>query len=230
MRRIPLLVLLLGLVQATAATEAPQYNRVTLNEAAQTEVENDLLVAVLSAQAEGRDAAAPADEVNRTIDWAVQMVKAQPTVRIQTLGYQTQPIYDKGAIRGWRVQQSLRLEGEDTRLLGELIARLQERLLVGSVGYELSDARRRERISALTALALQRFQARAEHVTQSLHRADYRLVRINIADAHDRPMPLARGMTMSSAAAEAAVAPMRLEAGTQTLVVTVDGEIELSEP
>ena len=140
MRRIPLLVLLLGLVQATAATEAPQYNRVTLNEAAQTEVENDLLVAVLSAQAEGRDAAAPADEVNRTIDWAVQMVKAQPTVRIQTLGYQTQPIYDKGAIRGWRVQQSLRLEGEDTRLLGELIVQRRGRALHGADDDEVGHA------------------------------------------------------------------------------------------
>ena len=40
------------------------YNRVNLNESAQTEVDNDLMIAVMTAQAEGSDAAAPADEVN----------------------------------------------------------------------------------------------------------------------------------------------------------------------
>ena len=79
------LIIALFPFSALAHSEKPQYNRVSLNESAQTEVDNDLLVAVLFAQAEGRDAPAPADEVNRMMDWAVAMAKSHAGVKVQTL-------------------------------------------------------------------------------------------------------------------------------------------------
>jgi len=227
---LPLLlfVLLVSGLHAAHAEPPPQYNRVSLNESAQAEVENDLLVAVLFAQAEDREAAAPADAVNRAIDWAVNLARSHPEVKVQTLGYHTQAIYNKNQIRGWRVSQSLRLESPDSRLLGDLIAQLQEQLQVQSVTYEVSDEQRRANLDELTAAALQRFQQRATHIAGTLGRAGYRIVRININDGHNGPVPIARGMMME-AAADAAVAPARIEAGTQQITVSVNGEIELSE-
>ena len=212
----------------TLSAEQPQYNRVSLNESAETEVDNDLMVAVLFAQAEGRDAVTPADQVNREIDWALGTAKGVPAVKVQTLGYQTQAVYDKNSVRGWRVMQSLRLESTDGRALGDLVATLQSRLQVMSIAYELSDSQRRSRLDELTATALDRFQARAEHVAKTLKRSGFRLARLNIDDSGDRPMPLARGMTMAAAPMEASVAPVRLEAGTRKIAVTVSGEIELN--
>ena len=225
---IPALMLALFTGNAFAHPETPQYNRVSLNESAQTEVDNDLLVAVLFAQAEGKDAAMPADEVNRIVDWAVNLAKSHPEVKVQTLGYQSSAIYNKSNIRGWRVNQSLRLESRDSRLLGDLVARLQEQLKVKSIGYQVSDEQRRKQLDNLTAEALARFQDRAEHIAKSLGRSAYRVVRLNINDSRQNPMPMARGMAME-ASADGGVAPARIEAGTQKMTISVNGEIELSE-
>ncbi len=227
--RLPLLTALLATVFCTAATaqpEAPVYNRVNLSESAHAEIANDRLVVIMSAQAEGADAATPADEVNRMMDWAMSMLKDLPEVKVQTLDYRSNAIHDKQTIRGWRVKQSLRMEGSDNRLLGDLVGMLQGQLQVQSIGYQVSDERRRERLEGLTREALERFQARARHIAESLGRDGYRIVRIHIRDGQQVPVPVARGML---AEASTAVASARLEAGTQQMSVSVNGEIELTE-
>ncbi|HOP15420.1 MAG TPA: SIMPL domain-containing protein [Gammaproteobacteria bacterium] len=231
MRLIPITALSIALyaTSAIAHNEPPQYNRVHLDESARAEVDNDLLVVVLSAQAEGRDASAPADEVNRLMDWAVNLSRSHPDVKLQTLGYQTHAVYNKDKIRGWRVSQSLRLESRDNRLLGDLVAKLQAQLHVQSLGYEVSDEQRRGHLDELTATAITRFQARAKHIAGALGRTGFRLVNLQINDSRNRPMPLARGMMMEAATADFSVAPATIEAGTQELTVSVSGEIELSE-
>jgi predicted secreted protein len=225
---LPALLLLLSFSATLAAhQEAPVYNRISLNASAEQDVDNDLLVVVLFAQAEGSNAAAPADEVNRAMDWAVSVAKSHPAIKLQTLGYNTQPIYNKSAIRGWRVQQSLRLESRDSRLLGDLIGQLQERLRVQSIGYQVSDERRRDHLGTLTGTALQRFTERAAEIARALGRSGFQIVRLNIDDGRHGPAPVMRGMMME-AQADMAVAPARIEAGTQTMTVSVSGEIELN--
>jgi predicted secreted protein len=227
--RLPLHTALLATVFCTAAIaqpEAPVYNRVNLSESAHTDIANDRLVVIMYAQAEGADAATPADEVNRMMDWAMSMLKDLSEVKVQTLDYRSDAIYDKETIRGWRVKQSLRMEGSDNRLLGDLVAMLQGQLHVQSIAYQVSDERRRERLEGLTREALERFQARARHIAESLGRDGYRIVRIHIRDGQQVPVPMARGML---AEASTAVASARLEAGTQQMSVSVDGEIELAE-
>lgn len=228
---LPILLALLALLAPTAiaGTTMPTYNRIQLGESARAEVENDLLVAVLFAQAEGREAATPADEVNRLIDWAVNLAKSHPEVKVQTLNYQTQPVYTKDKIRAWRVRQSLRLESRDSRVLGDLVGQLQESLQMESLSYQVSDELRRSHTESLTTTALQRFEARARHIAKTLGRSGYRIVQIRIDDAHRPPMPVARGMMFEAAMADAAPAPARIEAGTSEITVSVSGEIELSE-
>ena len=225
---VPIMLLLLAAPLAAHQDVLP-YNRISLNESAMIEVDNDLLVVMLFSQAEGRDAATPADEVNREIDWAINLAKSHPEIKVQTMGYNTQPVYSKNNIRGWRVNQSLRLESRDSRLLGDLIAKLQAQLQVQSIAYQVSDEQRRKYLDDLTAEALKRFNARAEHITKALGRSGFRIVQLHISDGQNRPMPMARGMMLESKA-DMAVAPARIEAGTQQMTVSVNGEIELSEP
>jgi predicted secreted protein len=148
---------------------------------------------------------------------------------VQTLNYQTNPVYTKDRIRAWRVRQALRLESRDSRLLGDLVGRLQESLQMESLSYQVSDAERRSRTEALTATALQRFEARARHIAETLGRSGYRIVQIRIDDDHRPPMPVARGVMFEAAMADSAPAPARIEAGTSEIGVRVSGEIELSE-
>jgi predicted secreted protein len=212
-----------------AADEPLPYNRISLDASAQAEVENDQLVAVLTAQAEGRDAATPADEINRQMDWAINVARSVPQVTAQTLGYSSQPIYDKQRIRGWRVSQSLRLQSDDATVMGDLVARLQEQLRVQSLSYQVSSGMRRQHIDSLTQEALQRFQQRAAAIAKALDRSGYRLVRLQVNDGHHRPAPMMRSVMMETASSDGAPAPARIEAGTQTLRVTINGEIELTE-
>mgnify|MGYP001552074413 CR=1 FL=1 len=220
------LLFLLSLVGAGAAYADPEitYNRVQLAESASAEVENDHLVVVMFAQSEGRDARQPADQVNQAIAWALATVERHAGIKAQTLAYQTSPVYKDGKVRGWRVRQSLRMEGTDNRLLGDLTGQLQERLAVQSVEYRPSEAQRRATVADLTDSALEHFTARAERITQTLGHRGYRLVRISIDDGESRPPPVMRAMV---AEARTSAAPATFAGGSQRLSVSVSGEIEL---
>lgn len=223
-----LVACLTPLSTATATETNPTFNRVTLNESAQRAVENDRLVVILFAQADGKQATPPADEVNRLMDWALAVANSHAEIEVQTEGYSSNPIYKDGRIRGWRVRQSLRLQGEDSRLIGDLAGQLQQKLSIQSIAYQLSDAQRRKHLGELTETALQRFQSRAAAIADALGRGSYRIVRLNINDNHRQPAPMMRAM-MAGVSADASPAPARIQTGTQLMLVNVSGEIELSE-
>lgn len=208
----------------TLVADPLTYNRVAFSESASTDVDNDVLSVVLFAQSEDQNPKEPADEVNQAIDWALALAAEHPQIGTQTLGYRTNPYFKDGKIRGWRVRQSLRLEGTDSQTLGDLTGRLQDRLAVQSVEYKVSDERRRKTIKALTDIAMGRFVTRAEQTATALGRNGYRLVRIDINDGQQGPPPMMRAMV---AEARGAPAPATFAAGTQRLTVSVTGEIEL---
>jgi predicted secreted protein len=148
-------------------------------------------------------------------------------VKVQTLDYETLPVYQKNVVTGWRVRQSLRLEGRDAAAVSELIGALQERLVLEHVAYEVSPEQRKAVEDRLIAEAIAHFEARARLVADGLKRRSYRLVELNV-DTGGGITPFPRQRAMSMAMAEAAPAPPALEAGTQTVTVGVSGEIELS--
>ena len=222
-------VLLLLSLPALTFADTPTFDRVSLSEQASTEVQNDQMVALLFAEYEGRDATPLADRVNRDIAAALALAGKTPGVEVRTQDYQTRPVYDKeGKIRAWRVRQSIRLESTDSKALGDLLGTLQERLKLQSVAYQVSPQQRRKHIDSVIQTALKRFQERAQLVADAFGRPHWRLVRLSINDGGPRPVPLMRANLMSEAAMKGA-APVPLEAGTATLEVSVNGEIELTD-
>ncbi|MEM6405017.1 MAG: SIMPL domain-containing protein [Pseudomonadota bacterium] len=209
------------------AAEAESYNRVSFSAEAQVEVQQDLLVAVLSAQREGRRADRLASEVNQIIQQAVAQVKQHSGIKVRTLSYQTYPIHDKKRKSRWRVSQRLRLESQDSQLLGAVLGKLQAELQLQSLDYRVSPAMQQQNQSALTQAALENFQQRAFEITRALGMKRYKLVRVNVNGGGQGlvPRPLRRERMMLASAD--AAAPVTLEAGTQRLSVTVNGEIEL---
>ncbi|MEL6710697.1 MAG: SIMPL domain-containing protein [Pseudomonadota bacterium] len=209
------------------AAEAESYNRASFSAEAQVEVQQDLLVAVLSAQREGRRADRLASEVNQIIQQAVAQVKQHSGIKVRTLSYQTYPIHDKKRKSRWRVSQRLRLESQDSQLLGAVLGKLQAELQLQSLDYRISPAMQQQNQSALTQAALKNFQQRAFEITRALGMKRYKLVRVNVNGGGQGlvPRPLRRERMMLASAD--AAAPVTLEAGTQRLSVTVNGEIEL---
>lgn len=200
------------------------YDRISLLVSASDEVDNDILEATLSVQREGSNPSLLSDEVNLAIQWAIGHAKKASGITLQTLGYQTNPIYRQQHLAAWRVRQSIRLESRDMTALSQLIGRLQERLAVDRVGYRISTQRRNAVEEGLITEAIARFQRRALLVAKQMGRADYRLVKmsINTRGAPVRPVMRAE----MSAMADTRTAPS-FEAGAQTVQVSISGTIEL---
>jgi len=224
-----MVLLFLGYLPLMAFAEegSSTYDRVSLGVSAGREVENDTLVALLYYQRQGRNTAEVADRVNRAIAWGVEQARQVEGVKIQTLDYQTYPVYEDGKLTGiWRVRQSLRLESRRVSTLSQLLGELQEKLAIQHIGYRLSDERRREAEDALTERAISRFRHKAMLVAQQFGASDFRIVSINISSSgsHGRPMPMMR--VMGAMESKTAAAPV-LEAGEQRVQVGIDGVVEL---
>lgn len=228
--RFWLFLLLILALPALADDTPPVYNRVTLSESASTEVQNDLMVATLLSQHEGRNATRLADQVNRETGAAIRIARATPGIEVRTQAYRTQPIYEKQRIKGWRVSQSIRLESRDSEVLGELLGRLQDSLKLQSVGYQVSPEQRRRHVDEVIQSALERFSRRAQLIASGLGKPHWRLVRLAVDDGGGRPVPVMRAeMMMADAPMARAAAPVPLEAGTARIDVRVSGEIELTD-
>lgn len=224
MKRIALALCLMATAATAWSDEAPlTYDRISLNASAEAPVENDILVAVLFAQAEGPTAAQLADDVNTRIAQALDQAKAEAGVKAQTLDYLTTPVYRNNRVDGWRVSQDIRLESPDAGALSDLVGRLQQQLSIRSVGYEVSPARWAEAEDALIGEAIANFSERARRVAEAFGRKNYRIVDAHISTGGPAPVMM-RGRAM---AMDAAPAPPSFDAGTQDVRVQVNGTIEL---
>ncbi|MEW8505871.1 MAG: SIMPL domain-containing protein [Candidatus Thiodiazotropha sp.] len=201
------------------------YDRIKLHSSASTEVENDTLIAVLYAQKEGSEPAELSDGVNRLIARAVNEVKLSEGVKVQTLGYQTSPIYQQQRLTGWRVRQSIRLESMHSDSLSQLLHSLQSSLALESIRYGISPPMRERVEEQLTLQAIDAFRKRAELVTKQFGRKRYRLVEMAI-ETSERPYQ-PRNMRANMMALERSAAAPTLEAGSQRVRVEISGTIEL---
>lgn len=208
---------------ASAAEETPRYNHIHFQVERNRAVDNDRMHAVLSTTAEDDNAARLADQINRTMDWALKTAKTKTKIEVRTGGYRTHPVYDKDKIRRWRATQELILEASDFAELGGLIGQLQERLQVTSINFSVSAEKRRAVEDDLITQSLEAFKLRAELVRKQFAAKGYRIVEVSINTGGGQPVPLMRGLAMESAS----VAPPAIEAGTSTLTLIAGGTIEL---
>lgn len=217
------LILLMLMVPFAFAAEKTHYDRVQLSAQAVAEVENDTLVAVLAAQRKGENYSGLADEVNRVVTQAVKEAKQVKAIEVQTLDYQTGPVYEKQHQTGWQVSQSIQLKSRDSGALGKLLGQLQNRMILVSMAYAVSPEQRQRVQEKLIAKAIAAFDNRAKGITQALHRKRYRLVNMRVETGGDARQPL----RMHSFAQTSASSAPAIEAGSQRITVTVSGEIEL---
>ena len=216
------LVLLLFAAGAVAADEEVFFDRVSLQSEASREVENDRMRAVLAVQEEGSDPAQLADQINRTMRWALDESEEFETVTVETGGYRTQPVYKKSTLTNWRAVQTLRLQSGDFTALSELVGELQEKLQVQSMGFEVSERTRREAENRLIDDALGAFKERAERVRHNLDAGGWRIVQLDIDTRGDGPRPVYRMETMAQR-----VAPPSVKGGESTVSAIVSGTVQL---
>lgn len=219
------LLLCLLLAPAAVAAQAPEtlFNLVTLNAQAEREVPNDLLSAVLAAEAEGADPAQIANEVNRAMQQALAIAKTYRGVNARSGSYQTYPIYDKNRVTRWRARQELRLDSADFAALTQLIGKLQASLVVTGMTLSVSPEARRQAEHALIPEALAAFDERARLVRDAMKAKGHRVRDIQISGSEPvRPVfAAARSMAAQS------MVPPAVEPGTTRILITVSGTVQL---
>jgi predicted secreted protein len=208
-----------------AAEQERYYDRIQLHNSASAEVENDVLIAILYAQKEGQQPGALTDSVNRLIAQALKETKGVEGIKVQTLGYQTSPVYQQQKLSGWRVRQSIRLQSVHGDKLSKLLGKLQSYLALDSISYAISPAQRQKVEETLTLEVIDAFRKRADLVTKQFGRKTYRLVEISIQPSDHTVQPYRRRATLM-ASERASTAPV-LAAGSQTLRIQASGTIEL---
>ena len=222
-----------ALVAATIATTSaaahdatPTYDRVSFRVSATSEVDNDTLVVVMYHQRDGQHPTSMADDVNRTIAWAVDLARQTNGIKVQTLQYRQEPVYRNQSISSWRVRQSIRLESSDVTTLSRLVGELQERLSVSSLRYTISPEVRRDVEDELITLALGRFGRRGKLIADELGRSDYRIVTMDVSTSGGSPAPV-RMRAVSVMSESSKVTAPTLEPGVQSVTVQVSGTIAL---
>lgn len=219
-----ILSLLLALpVFATAHEHTDHYDRVHLSASAQTQIENDTVIATLYAQEEGSDAIQQARLVNQRISEAISLVKKHDAIKIQTKSYSTSPVYHKNKITGWRVRQNIRLESQDMTLMSEVLGDLQTTLALEGMNFAVSPGLKNSTDDELIGEALDVFEQRAKNITQRLGRRNYKIVDINVSTSANH---YARRNYEVAAMASKVAAPS-IEAGEQTIKVSISGQIEM---
>jgi len=221
------LLLLVGLLAATAHAEPLNYNVISLDAEARREVANDLMRASLFAEMNDADAARLANNINNKMHEAKKLAGAYPGIRFSAGDNQTYPVYDqKNRMTGWRSRAEVRLECRDFRQCSELIGKLQSFLQLGSWEFTIADETRQRVESELTSEAIAAFRGKAEVVAKAFKSKSYRIVNM----ALNSRMPYAPRMAYAKAGVMAAeAAPPMAEGGTGSVMVTVNGSIQVQE-
>jgi len=220
------LVLIVALLPFTPlqAESTDHYDRVTITVERQREVANELMQLQLAVELERDDPAALADETNRAMAWALKRVKREQEIVAKSGGYSTYPLQRKGRQIGWRSSQSLNLESANVSLLSTLAGELQEKLVVKSVSFSITEATRHSEEAALIEEVMHAFTERAELVQKTLGAAGYRLVELNLGSSGGA-QPRQRMMMAESFSRTAA--PVAVESGNTRLTSRATGVIEL---
>jgi predicted secreted protein len=213
--------------RAADGADAVSPPTVSVSASASANVPNDRLHAWLRAEAENASPAAAAAEVNARVGKAIARVKSVRGLTIETVGYTTQQVSDRGQPLRWRIAQTVSVEGSDFPAIAMLVAQLQDEdgLLLSGMTFAVSEIKRRETEDALTQQALAAWRERAQNAARGLGFSAWRPGRVTVATGDvARPRPVYRG---GGAATAAAPAPVPLEAGATEVTVTVTGDAVL---
>lgn len=226
-RSIGLLAAALALAptaQAADRADVPSVPVVTVTASATASVANDRLQAWIRAEAENASPAAAAKDVNARIAKAIERAKAIASVTVQTSGYTTQQVAERGRPTRWRVAQTISIEGNDFAAIASLVTQLQDEdgLLLSGLTFTVSQTKRHEMEDALTQQALASWRVRAQNAARGLGLNGWRPGRV-VVSTNDfaRPQPMMRA---GIAAAGAPAPPVPLEAGVTDVTVTVTGD------
>ena len=199
--------------------------RLMLSETARQDVAQDRVK--ISLRAEFR--ATTPDEVQRHVNTlmvkALGQTKAYDKIKVSTGSYQ---VYQRSPkeLERWQGSQTLTLDSDDVTQALELAGKLQKSgLLMSGMNFYLSADKQATYVDGLLKTALQKLQARAETVGQTLGKPKVELIDVNYNSSQPmQPMMMRASMMMMEKADMGAPAGQQGEA---PVTLTVQGTVYL---
>jgi predicted secreted protein len=215
---------LLAALLASSALAAPTL--LDLSAEASRPAANDLARATVFAEATGSTPGELSGRIKSLIADSLKTAKGYATVKTQSGGTNTYPVYAKGGkIESWRMRSELALESGDTAALSELIGKLQASLGVSNLVMLPAPETRKKAENEAMLDAVNAFKSRAKLLADALGKP-YRIKQLSVNSSGRPPvMPMMR----ASAAYAPDAAPMPVEGGDSQVSATVSGQIELVE-
>jgi len=209
---------------ASAHEEETLFNVINLQAQAEREIPNDQMIVILATEHEGSNAASISQEINKNMQWALDIIKTYKDVDSKTGNYQTYPIYNKQIITGWRSSQQLEIKSENMAGLTELVGKLQEKLQVKQMNFSPTDATRKQHENELIEEAMVAFKERVAIVGKHMDQKSHRIVNIHISSGGYQP-PIMYERAMKTMAMDVSSSPA-VEAGMSKITVNVSGSVQ----
>ncbi|WP_434633963.1 SIMPL domain-containing protein [Chromobacterium sp. CV08] len=220
-----LLCCLLAGAAPLAAAEGIQLN---LSANAQRDIANDQITATLYVQQSNSQAATLADRLNRITASGLAQGRAYNHVELSSGSYSTWPSYDKnGKISGWQGRSEILLKSKDFTQAAELIAKLQQTMLLEGVQYGVSDQARRRAEQDMIPEAIANLKGQAEVAARALGKNVVSIQQLDIGQQSHGFRPPVMMMKAAMAGAEANVSQPDLQPGQSQLQLQVSGKVEL---
>ena len=221
---------LLTAMIGSAHAEPTGYDQLTFQTEVKEEVQKDEVRATMYKKAQASDAKTLATTLNTSINNAMKIAKRYPSVTVSTGQQRTYPRYDKNdKIIGWTGQASIDLKSTDFVATSQLIADLQQTLVMENLNFGVSDAKKDALEQKLMTEASRAFQQQAKNLTRAWDARGYRVVTVNLnTNNNNYPRPM-YSMRAESAAMDSAVPSQNFESGNSTISVTANGTIELTK-
>jgi predicted secreted protein len=210
-------------------TEIPQ-NVVSLQSSGSVEAQQDLLMITMSTTKDGADAALVQTQLKTALDAALAEAKkvAQPgQLDVRTGAFSLYPRYGRdGKINGWQGSTELVLEGRDFARISATAGKISS-LTLGQVSFALSREARAKVEGEAQAQAIERFKTKATEISKNFGFGGYTLREVSV-NANDQGFAQPRGRMMAmEAKSMSSDAPVPVEAGRSTVVVTVNGSVQM---
>lgn len=221
---------LLIAMMGSAHAEPTGYDQISFQTEVKEEIQNDEVRASLYKKAQASNAKALATTLNTSINKALAIAKRYPSVTVSTGQQNTYPRYDKNdKIIGWTGQANIDLKSTDFAATSQLIADLQETLVMDNLNFGVSNIKKDALEQKLMTNASRAFQQQAKNLTRAWDARGYRVVTVSLNTGNNYPRPMYTSMNMKAEMADASVPSQNFESGNSTISVTANGTIELTK-
>lgn len=200
----------------------------TLQAQASAVVSQDTVRITLASELTGASQTVVAQDLSKLLDGVMADAKKSSKVKVSSGNYRVWPVSGKdGKISTWHGRGEIFLESTDFAAASKLAGQLSDRMPVANLDFSVSRALRDKEENALLQDAVHAFRTRAQALTTALGYDAYRIREVRLGGGGGYvPVPAPRMMAMAAAPK----ADVPLEAGTETITVSVQGSIFLRSP